>query len=190
MRKIPTFIASFFVCLVAAVHFAGAQASDVHVETGVLDGASYRIDMPAKWNGVLLVYYHGYSEHPVVFEKDQADDLSSGLANAGFAVAQSGYTGVGWVVEQAIPETEALRRYVITRYGQPKETYVMGHSMGGLLTAATIESYPNRYDGALAMCGLLEPTTWALERASAMRAAFDYYYPGVLFCQTATPRFL
>jgi pimeloyl-ACP methyl ester carboxylesterase len=106
--------------------------------------------------------------------------MGSGLASAGFAVAQSGFSRVGWVVEQALPETEALRRYTIAHYGQPKETYVLGHSMGGLLTTATIESYPGRYDGALALCGLLEPTTWAIERGGAMRAAFDYYYPGLL----------
>ena len=169
-----------FVCLLVFDHFATAQTPDIKTETGTLEGASYRIDMPAKWNGVLLIYYHGYSDHPVVFDKDQPNELGSGLASAGFAVAQSGYSVVGWAVEKALPETEALRRYTISKYGQPKETYVAGHSMGGILTAATIESHPNRYDGALALCGLLEPTTWALGRGSAFRAAFDYYYPGLL----------
>ena len=146
----------------------------------MLGGAPYRIDMPANWNGVLLIYYHGYAVQAANFEKDMPDAVGSGLAALGFAVAQSGYSQYGWVLEQAIPETEALRQYTIAHYGQPKETYVMGHSMGGLLTAATIERYPNRYDGALALCGLLEPTTWALQRAGAIRAAFDYYYPGII----------
>jgi pimeloyl-ACP methyl ester carboxylesterase len=169
-----------FVCLFVPSHDAIADTPEVHVETGTLDGASYRIDMPAKWNGVLIVYYHGYSEHPVVFDKDKPNDIGSGFAAAGYAVAQSGYSTAGWAVEKAFAETEALRRYTIAHYGQPKETYVTGHSMGGMLTMATIESYPNRYDGALALCGLLEPATWALERGGAMRAAFDYYYPGLL----------
>jgi pimeloyl-ACP methyl ester carboxylesterase len=155
-------------------------AADIRVETGVLDGAPYRIDMPAKWNGILLMYYHGYAVKVAEFNKDKPNQMGSGFAAAGFAVAQSGYSEIGWAVEAAIPQTEALRRYTIAKYGQPKETYVMGHSMGGLLTAATIESYPNRYDGGLALCGLLQPTTWALERGGAMRAAFDFYYPGLL----------
>jgi pimeloyl-ACP methyl ester carboxylesterase len=157
-----------------------AQTLDVHIETGTLNGASYRIDMPAKWNGILVIYYHGYSEFPVVFDQTKPNDVAGALAGAGYAVAQSGFSDSGWVVEQALPETEALRRYTIAHYGQPKETYVTGHSMGGLLTTATIESYPSRYDGALALCGLLEPTTWAIERGGALRAAFDYYYPGLL----------
>jgi pimeloyl-ACP methyl ester carboxylesterase len=159
---------------------ANAAAPAIHVDIGTLDGAAYRIDMPEKWNGVLLVYYHGYSEEPVVFAADKPNGMGTGFASAGYAVAQSGYSVTGWAVEQAIAETEALRRYTISRYGQPKETYVMGHSMGGELTIATIERYPNRYDGALPLCGLLEPATLAIGRGGALLAAFHFYYPGVL----------
>ena len=159
---------------------ATAAAPAIHVDIGTLDGASYRIDMPEKWNGVLLVYYHGYSEEPVIFAADKPNGMGTGFASAGYAVAQSGYSVTGWAIEQAIAETEALRRYTIARYGQPKETYVMGHSMGGQLTIATIERYPNRYDGALPLCGLLEPATLAIGRGGALLAAFHYYYPGLL----------
>jgi pimeloyl-ACP methyl ester carboxylesterase len=163
----------------AAATRAAAERGD-HVEIGTLAGVPYRIDMPAKWNGVLLVYYHGYSEHAVTFAQDLPNPLGSGFAAAGFAVAQSGYSVSGWAVEQAVPETEALREYTIAHYGQPKETYVFGHSMGGMLTIATIEKYPNRYDGALPLCGLLEPASYAFGRGGALLAAFHYYYPGVL----------
>jgi len=157
-----------------------AQAPADRVETGTLGKAPYRIDMPEKWNGILLIYYHGYSEEPVTYDKDQPNAMGQGFAKAGFEVAQSGYSVTGFALEQAIPETEALREYAIAQNGQPKETYVLGHSMGGELTMMTIESYPNRYDGALPLCGLIEPTTWAIGKGSALRAAFDYYYPGLL----------
>jgi pimeloyl-ACP methyl ester carboxylesterase len=170
--------------LLASVPFANlaatAETPAVTVETGVMNGAAYRIDMPAKWNGILLIYYHGYSETPVTYDKDKPHYMSTGLAEAGFEVAQSGYSEAGFALEHAVPETEALRRYAIAKNGQPKETYVTGHSMGGQLTMITIESYPERYDGALPLCGLLQPTNWAVERGGAMLAAFDYYYPGVL----------
>lgn len=169
-----------FSCLFASGHRAASETPQVKVEIGTLNGASYRIDMPAKWNGILLIYYHGYSEHPVVFDKDEPNEIGAGFAAAGFAVAQSGYSEIGFALEHAIPETEALREYTIGKYGQPKETYVTGHSMGGQLTMATLESYPNRYDGGLALCGLLEPTNWAVGHGEAIRAAFDYYYPGLL----------
>jgi pimeloyl-ACP methyl ester carboxylesterase len=159
---------------------ATGAAPAIHVDIGTLDGASYRIDMPEQWNGVLLVYYHGYSEEPVVFATDKPNGMGTGFARAGYAVAQSGYSVTGWAVEQAIAETEALRRYAVARYGQPKETYVVGHSMGGQLTVATIERYPNRYDGALPLCGLLEPASLAIGRGGALLAAFHFYYPGLL----------
>ncbi len=166
--------------VVAAAEQAAVVDPGDHVETGTLGGAPFRIDMPAKWNGVLLVYYHGYSENPVTFAKDKPNRMGSGFAAAGFAVAQSGYSVTGWAVEQAVAETETLREYTVAHYGQPKETYVLGHSMGGMLTIATIEKYPNRYDGALPLCGLLEPASYAFERGGALLAAFHYYYPGVL----------
>jgi pimeloyl-ACP methyl ester carboxylesterase len=180
VNKLFSFALLAFVCLSGGGLSATAQTPKVNVETGVLDNASYRIDMPEKWNGILIVYYHGYSEKPVVFDKDKPNEIGSLFGDAGYAVIQSGYSEVGLAIEHAVPETEALRRYAIAKYGQPKETYVTGHSMGGELTMITMESYPNRYDGALPLCGLLEPTTWAIGRASAMRAAFDYYYPGLL----------
>ncbi len=156
------------------------ETPEIKVETGVLDGAAYRIDMPAKWNGILLVYYHGYSETPVTYDKQKPNSIGSGFAAAGFEVVQSGYSVTGFALEHAIPETEALREYAIAKNGQPKASYVMGHSMGGQLTMATMEKYPSRYDGGLALCGLLEPTNWAVGHGGALRAAFDYYYPGLL----------
>ena len=157
-----------------------AQTPADHLEIGKLGDAAYRIDMPEKWNGILLIYYHGYSENPVTYAKDTPNAMGEGFAKAGYAMAQSGYSVTGFALEQAIPETEALRKYTIAKYGKPKETYVLGHSMGGELTMMSMEMFPSRYDGALPLCGLLEPTTWAIGKGSAMRAAFDYYYPGLL----------
>jgi len=177
VKKLLAFALLAFVCVANSLC---AETPAVRVEIGAIDGVPFRIDMPAKWNGTLLIYYHGYASTPVVFDKDKPNEILSALAAEGFAVAQSAYSDTGWVVEQAISQTEALRRYTIAHYGQPKETYAMGHSMGGALTMASIEGYPNRYDGGLALCGLLEPSTWAIARGGAMRAAFDYYYPGLL----------
>jgi len=180
LKKLRALLLLVCAVLFLPIHCLIGQTPEIHVETGTLLGAQYRIDMPPNWNGVLLIYYHGYTEERITFSRDLPNPMGTGLARLGYAVAQSAYSVTGWAVEHAMPETEALRQYTIAHYGQPKETYVLGHSMGGMLTAATIESYPNRYDGALSFCGLLEPTTGAIERAAAMRAAFDFYYPGVL----------
>jgi pimeloyl-ACP methyl ester carboxylesterase len=169
-----------FACPLLLTLSAFAENPKISVETGLLENAPYRIDMPEKWNGVLLVYYHGYSETPVTFDKAKPDAMGSGFAAAGYEVIQSGYSVTGFAVEHAVPETEALREYAIRKNGKPKESYVLGHSMGGQLTMLTIEQYPSRYDGALPLCGLIEPTNWLVGNGGALRAAFDFYYPGIL----------
>jgi hypothetical protein len=83
-------------------------------------------------------------------------------------------------VQQAYPETEALRRYFDHRYGHPRETYAAGSSMGGALVMITLELNPKPYVGGLDLCGAVGPTFVSFDRRFAMRAAFDSYFPGVM----------
>ncbi len=150
-------------------------------EMGVLDGALYRIDVPTDWNGSLAVYYHGYAEHGVSFHIAERlhPDLQS-LTDRHYAVAQSAYSEGGWAVQQAYPETEALRRYFDRKYGHPRETYAVGTSMGGALVMITLELNPKPYLGGLDLCGAVGPTFVSFDRRFALRAAFDVYFPGIM----------
>ena len=157
------------------------QTSTGTVETGYLDDAPYRIDIPAQWNHSLVVFYHGYSEEPYRYhptEKLLSQQLP--FFERGYAVIQSGYSQTGWALAQAYPETESLRRYFVKKYGQPHDTYVAGGSMGGELTSITIELNPKPYLGGLDLCGSVGPTYLAFERRFAIRAAFDHYFPDVM----------
>jgi pimeloyl-ACP methyl ester carboxylesterase len=158
-----------------------SPAPRARIETGTLQGASYRIDIPARWNHKLVVYYHGYSDTPITFGKD--DPLSpmfDPLLGQGYALVQSGYSQGGWAVEQASAETERLRKFFVAHHGAPAQTLVMGMSMGGTLTALTIERHPEIYSGALSLCGAIEPSDRLVARDFALRAAFDYYFPNLL----------
>lgn len=157
------------------------RSSDGTAEVGVLDGAAYRIDVPSDWNGSLVIYYHGYAEHGASFHiaEHLHPDLQS-LTERRYAVAQSAYSEGGWAVQQAYPETEALRHYFDHRYGHPKETFAVGGSMGGALVMITMELNPKPYAGGLDLCGAVGPTFVSFDRRFAMRAAFDDYFPGVL----------
>ncbi len=162
--------------LLAAAVLGAAPA----VETGELNGAAFRIDMPENWNGVLVIYCHGYNVKPVSYTGQKPEGLSV-LAGAGFAVAQSGYSAGGWAIEEALVDTEALRRYFIRKHGQPKRTYVTGHSMGGFLTMTILETQPNRYDGGLALCGPLAPAShFLLRNVFDLLVVFEYFFPGAL----------
>lgn len=81
---------------------------------------------------------------------------------------------------QAASETEALRRHFRKKYGTPREVFLMGHSMGGLLTLMSLEEDPKEYAGGLALCGVMAPADLMMQRAFANRVAYDAFFPGVL----------
>jgi pimeloyl-ACP methyl ester carboxylesterase len=150
-------------------------------ETGEINGARFRIDVPEQWNGGLVMYCHGYSPAPGKFDNPKQNPMFDVFLKEGYAVAQSGYAAGGWAIEEAVQDTEALRRYFSTKHGAPKETYVTGHSMGGFLTMTLLEMFPTAYKGGLALCGPLGPARWFLtRRAFDMRVVFDYFFPDAL----------
>lgn len=151
------------------------------IDTGEINGAKYRIEIPDTWNGVLIMYCHGYASSPGNFESARQQAAMNPFVASGYAVARSGYAAGGFAVKEAVQDTQALRRYFAAKHGTPKETYVMGHSMGGLLTMALVEMFPEDYDGGLALCGVLSPSAWFVERhIFDSRVVFDYLFPGVL----------
>ena len=55
-------------------------------------------------------------------------------------------------------DTKNLTRHMqslLRRGGELDKTYLAGASMGGHVTAAAIETYPNTWDGALPACGVI-----------------------------------
>jgi len=152
------------------------------VEVGILGAAQYRIDLPKEYNGKLIVYCHGYSPVPGRFDKDKAPTpLTQAFLDLGYAVAQSGYSAGGWAVKEAIEETEALRQHFVINYGKPKQTFVTGHSMGGTITLALAESFPEAYDAALQMCGPVGPTLTTFQsRLFDLLVVYDYYFPDMI----------
>lgn len=156
-------------------------AVPVRTETGMMNGASYRIDVPQNWNHGLVLYFHGYEPRPQIYDpKYPPGRVLQEILNRGYAVARSGYAAGGWAIPQAASEAEALRRHFHRKYGAPRETFLMGHSMGGLLTLMSLEENPKDYAGGLALCGVMAPADLMMQRAFANRVAFDAFFPGVL----------
>jgi hypothetical protein len=162
-------------------HFQVLTSPAGLTEVGLLDGAAYRIDIPPAWNHSLVVFYHGYTLQPVSFHLAArlAPRQQPFLARH-YAVIQSAYSQPGWALPQAFPETEALRRYFLKKFGATRESYVVGRSMGGDLVSITLELNPKPYLGGLDLCGSVGPAFESFERRFAMRAAFDLYFPGVM----------
>jgi pimeloyl-ACP methyl ester carboxylesterase len=150
-----------------------ASAAVTTIPGTLPDGAKYLIEVPSPWNGTLLLYSHGYvvpgSPNPAQNAGDPGthDFL---LAN-GFALAGSSYATTGWAVQQALPDQIGVLDAFQTMVGTPTRTIAWGHSLGGMITAGLIQKYPDRFDAALPMCGVLAGgiATWnqALDSAFA-----------------------
>lgn len=157
-------------------------AAETTVETGTLNGAAFRIELPANWkDGGLLMYCHGYSMagSKQSFDSARSKAFRELFLSRGFAFAESAYRTQGWAIKEALEDTEALRQYFIKKYGKPRESYVTGHSMGGFLTMATLERFPTTYDAGMPLCPLLgTPLELLEERAFDVVVTFEHFFPG------------
>ena len=132
--------------------------------TGAIDGANYVIDIPAGWNGTLVLYSHGYVTPGSPLTAMDAGDPATGayLLASGYALAGSSYSQTGWALQQAFHDQIALLDYFQRTYGKPTRTIAWGHSLGGIITAGLIQRDPERFAGALPMCGVVAggPGAW------------------------------
>ena len=137
---------------------SGARADTVRTVTGTLpDGATWKAEVPANWNGTLLLYSHGYrfpgSPNPA---SDVGDPLTGAfLLGHGFALAGSSYANTGWALQEGVGDQLGVLDEFAQQVGHPSTTIAWGHSLGGIMTAGLVQAAPERFDGALPMCGVL-----------------------------------
>lgn len=172
-------LAAGMLCVLAST--GSAQA---HYEAAIGPGSSYEIDVPAAWSGDLVLYAHGIVQASLPVAPPSTQDgfhlLRAELLNNGFAVAASSYSSNGWSLADAVHRTHQLGAIVTATIGQPRRTFLVGHSMGALAVVKLAEAHPNQYDGVLAMCGPLGGALEELQYAGNARVTFDFYFPGVL----------
>ena len=151
-------------------------------------GAIYRYEVPVNWNGDLVMYAHG-------FRGCIADEATGALVPLtvdspplrvyylarGYAWAASSYSKNCYDVKDGVESTNRLARIFSRDVGAPNRTLITGFSMGGHVTGAAIEMFPNyrcppgrgnrlcrrfvtvlgklsggvRYDGAAPLCGVM-----------------------------------
>ncbi len=121
---------------------------------GQLGNAVYRVEMPAKWNGDLVLWAHGFRGFDLeVYVDDPPEALRKAFIDAGFAWAASSYSENGYTPGIGADDTLALKRYFEASFAKPKRTYLAGASMGGNVTVLSLEHFAGEYDGALSLCG-------------------------------------
>jgi pimeloyl-ACP methyl ester carboxylesterase len=140
---------------------AAARSSPTQTGPRVLNGsigeAAYVIEVPARWNGTLFLYSHGYvapgAANPASAAPDRA--VAQWLLDAGYALAGSAYSSTGWAIEDALKDQVALLDHFAQTVGQPKRVIAIGASLGGIITAGLVQDYPSRFAGAIPLCGVL-----------------------------------
>jgi pimeloyl-ACP methyl ester carboxylesterase len=150
---------------------------------GEVGGAPYALFLPAAWNGELVLYAHGFRDaaSPVGFrDQDGFYAVRDSLLNRGYAFAYSSFSENGLAIKDGAQHTHQLRGIFTSTFDQPGRTYLMGHSMGGVIAVKLAEQHPEQYDGALSMCAELGGMQATADYIAHIRVLFDYFYPGVL----------
>ena len=132
------------------------QHGDVKTERGVIDGATYRIDVPANWNKGVVISNHGYDANTTPRQPPAVATAPSArlrvFLDRGFAVAQSSYSKGGWALEQAMADNTKLIRYFESKHGKIETLIASGGAMGASITMMSVEAQPELYDAGLVTC--------------------------------------
>ena len=135
---------------------------------GVLKGAAYMVEVPANWNGKLVMFAHGYAGTGAALSV-APPAIRRHLLTTGYAWAASSYSTNYYDVRAGVEDTNALAlafNRIASQNGRPLavpvRTYITGRSMGGHIAAAAVEretlaTAVNKvyYHAALPMCGVM-----------------------------------
>ncbi len=136
---------------------------------------------PANWNGVLILYAHGYvSEFEPLALPDEAQLYLPLFTSMGYAFATTSYSKNGLAIQTGIDDMVDLRKRFIKEFGTPSQIYLTGGSEGGVITTLAIERYPKLFSGGLSLCGPTGDFQRQLNYFGDFRVLFDYFFPGVL----------
>ena len=179
-----TLLSGLLVTTTRVAHAASSSCinpTGTNVLQGTLGGASYVIAVPSNWNGTLMLYSHGY-----VFPGQPNPAPTAALTGVfgaaflqqGYALAGSSYSQTGWATQQAFHDQIALLDFFDATCGTPTRTIASGHSEGGLISAGLVQLYPDRFAGALPMCGALAGGVGNWNQGLHSAFAFDVLLAG------------
>jgi len=140
-----------------ATAYSGTYGYDVDEWSGY-DLAGYRLEIPEDWDPAtdgLVLYCHGYRGDGYELSVSNPLPLRSHLIDRGYAWAASSYGENGYNIATGVVGTRRLLDLISAEFGEPDPVYIIGHSMGGHITARSITEYPDAYDGAMPMCGVV-----------------------------------
>lgn len=133
------------------------------------DTAPYMMMVPANFNGTVYLYSHGYRPNVPVpagipgyggyTVTNTAEPAPGGnpqiigaLLGKGYAVMGSGFARQGWNADSAIKTNVELIDVFKKQFTKTTKVVAWGNSLGGFITQALAEKYPNLISAAAPMC--------------------------------------
>lgn len=133
--------------------------------TGITkNGSGWRMEVPAHWNGGLVVYVQGGAQlggklcDPVTETNCNLPDaripeIRSHLLDRGFAWISPTYREYRMTPRvRALDAVEVAAAGRAVRPDRTGRTYIMGRSLGGLTVQTALEMLPDAFDGGIAGC--------------------------------------
>ena len=121
---------------------------------GVRSGAGYQIEIPEDWNGDLVLYTHGFRGDGLELTVD-APPIRQHLIEEGYAWAASSYRKNEYAPGIGARDTHALIQEFTGLASRPDQVFLFGFSMGGHVIGHAVEQWPNAFDGAVPLCGVM-----------------------------------
>ena len=131
------------------------------------DTAPYSMMVPANFNGTVYLYSHGYRPNvPVpagipgyggytVTNTPQPGPNATvigALLAKGYGVVGSGFARQGWNADSAIKTNVELVGIFKKQFTKTTKVVAWGESLGGFITQALAEQYPNLFKAAAPLC--------------------------------------
>jgi pimeloyl-ACP methyl ester carboxylesterase len=143
-----------------------AAAEARRSDSGTIAGADFRVEVPERWNGTLVLYSHGYL--PAGFpafgialtnRPPDRSETEAWLLEHGYALAASQFEGggTGYQVENALHDQLALLDWFGAHVGRPVRTVAYGESLGAAIAVLLAERNPDRFAGVATACGAYDP---------------------------------
>lgn len=136
------------------------------------DGAPYAMQVPANFNGTVLIYSHGYRPNvdvpagipgyggykitntPETAPGQSGKDLTvtNYLLTKGYALAGSGFARQGWNADSALATNKELINTFKAKFPTTTKVMAWGQSLGGIITELMQEKYPELLNVAAPLC--------------------------------------
>lgn len=136
------------------------------------DGAPYAMQVPANFNGTVLLYSHGYRPNVAIpvgipgyggYTVTNTPETAPGQSDAnmaptqmllaqGYALMGSGFSRQGWNLDAAVATNVELIDTFKKKFTSTTKVIAWGQSLGGIITQTLAEKYPNLISAAAPLC--------------------------------------